>query len=79
MYNFPGYDDEPRTAESALQEWIDTQELLFESEEQEELFWQFTDRSASPEFNIQAIQAGADYVGIDLVTLGYPLPALIES
>jgi len=76
FYNFPGYDIEPRDAASALQEWIDTQELVLDDEETETLY-QFTNHSAPAEFNIRAIQAGADYAGIDLTHS--PLPTAIET
>lgn len=76
LWNFPGYDSEPRTAESALQEWVDTEELILTEEETEQLY-QFTSWQASAEHNIAAIDYGAMYMGLDLVALGYPLPVEI--
>lgn len=73
LYSFPGYDDEPRTAENALQEWIDTQELDL-TDEESEMLYQFTDFRADAETNIRAIQAGADYAGIDLAHSPLPTP-----
>ena len=75
LYNFPGYDDEPRTAESALQEWIDTEELIL-SEDETEALYQFTLHTESAEFNIRAIQQGADYAGIDLTHSPLPVPVV---
>jgi hypothetical protein len=77
-YSFPGYDDDILSSADALQVWIDTQELIL-SESDSEQFYQFTHHSLmSPSENIAAIQQGADYMGIDLVALGYPLPTLME-
>lgn len=73
LYSFPGYDDEPRTAENALQEWIDTQELDL-TEEATEALYQFTHHAASAEDNIRAIRQGAEYAGIDLSASPLPTP-----
>ena len=73
-YEFPGYESELFNAEDALQQWIDTQELILD-DGQTELLYQYTNSDYSAEVNIRAIQAGADYAGIDLTDS--PLPVLV--
>lgn len=98
-WDTPEYDDEPRTAESALDEWINTQEIDFlelaeghaaatgETGEHTPEAWdeladsireglyQFTDRTNNTaEENIEAIRAGAQYMGINLDGINNPLP-----
>ena len=85
-WDFPDYDGEPRTAQDALDEWTNSQEIDFRdhaakdprlvgasadeidahAEELQEGLFQFTDRGATAEDNIEAIRAGAVYMGISL-------------
>jgi hypothetical protein len=76
LYTFPGYNDEPQNAESALQEWIDTFDAILDDEEWESLF-SFTNSDQGAEFNIVAIEYGATYTGINLEAMGYPLPTKV--
>lgn len=73
-YWFPGFNEEPQSAEDALQEWIDTYSDGNLSEEESEFLFSFTDRSDDAAGNIAAIAAGAAYNGIDLDALRIPLP-----
>lgn len=77
-YNFGDVDDEPRTAENALQEWINTYEGGLDTEH----LLQFTRVSqeiahmteAEAVHNLNAIAYAATYHGFDLDAAGYPLP-----
>lgn len=62
------------SAEEALDEFLD--ELPHLSDEESESVFQFTDRSKSAEFNLQAIQSGIDYSGLGDRFAGdnYPVP-----
>ena len=73
LYSFPGYNDEFMSARDALEEWISSQELDLNAEDSE-ILYQATRSQSTPEFNLTAIQSGADYLGLDLVAIGYPLP-----
>lgn len=77
-YTFPGYNDDHLTAEQALQEWIDTFDYGLSDDEQEALF-EFTRHDMTADFNIEALKYGADYAGLDLEKLGYPLPVEATS
>lgn len=76
MWQFRGYDMEPRTAELALQEWIDTLEADL-SEDDRELLFSETRFDKSAEHNLAALKFASNYYGIDLDGMGYPLPRLI--
>lgn len=78
-YYFPGFNEEPQSAEDALQEWVATYSDGKVSEEEEELLFSFTDRGADASANIGAIAAGAAYHGIDLDARGIPLPVVFPE
>lgn len=74
LYYFPGFNEEPQSAERALQEWLDTYSNGNISDEEEELLFSFTHYQWAAEDNIAAIRSAAIYHGIDLDALGIPLP-----
>lgn len=78
-YYFPGFDEEPQSAEEALQNWINTYSDATLSEEDSEFLFEFTDRESNAEFNIAAIRSAAAYNGIDLDALRIPLPVLFPE
>lgn len=68
-FNFVGEDDEPRTAENALEVWIETFEP--ENDDEVERLMEFT------RFDVlgsRGIAGAATYHGIDLDARNYPLP-----
>tara|TARA_R110002051_G_scaffold314950_8_gene392723 strand:- start:306 stop:899 length:594 start_codon:yes stop_codon:yes gene_type:complete len=72
-WTFADYENEPLTAEDALQQFIDTYEGAAED------LWDGTDHNASAEQNLAAIASQATYLGIDLDAEGYTLPKKVPA
>jgi hypothetical protein len=70
-WSFPGFDDEPRTDNDALDQFAQTLEL---PTVETDALWEGTDYSLSASHNFAVVAANAIRLGIDLDSLGYPLP-----
>jgi hypothetical protein len=73
-WSFTDYENEPLTAEDALNQFIESYEPDVDTDEDDGGLWDMTDRAQTPEFNIKAIESQATYLGLDLDALGYSLP-----
>lgn len=71
LWSFPGYDDQPRDAQDALNEWADTLDLPTETTD---ALWEGTDYVKSAGWNMDVIAGNAERQGVDLDGLGYPMP-----
>jgi len=70
-WSFPDYENEPLTAQDALDQFSESLEL---SDEDRDGLWEGTDYRESAERNLAVVAENAGIWGIDLDALGYSLP-----